>query len=266
VRDLVQGLVIVHLNRPELLRCLLSVLDDTSNRFSTNPINLIGQSNSYLFPSGMLSGGGFHNDSFASDYINHFIKREINSSRILDPSQPVPSFDDVLEPLQRVYSKLFAIWLGRNKQRLLLPITDNEAARIEGARVDPERRLFLSTTMFIISEAILCTYVVVAIWVYARRPGEYLARMPTSIASIIALFAASVAVQDMRGTSHLDKKGRAQHLKQVDSRYGFGSFVGGDGRVHVGIEKVPLVVKPREKSTWLEQKLPLLRKRSGGLG
>jgi hypothetical protein len=243
-----------------------NITDDTSNRFSTNPINLIGQSNSYLFPSGMLSGGGFHNDSFASDYINHFIKREINSSRILDPSQPVPSFDDVLEPLQRVYSKLFAIWLGRNKQRLLLPITDNEAARIEGARVDPERRLFLSTTMFIISEAILCTYVVVAIWVYARRPGEYLARMPTSIASIIALFAASVAVQDMRGTSHLDKKGRAQHLKQVDSRYGFGSFVGGDGRVHVGIEKVPLVVKPREKSTWLEQKLPLLRKRSGGLG
>jgi hypothetical protein len=120
--------------------------------------------------------------------------------------------------------------------------------------------------MFIISEAILCTYVVVAIWVYARRPGQYLARMPTSIASVIALFAASMAVHDMRGTSYLDKKGRAQHLERVDSRYGFGSFVGSDGRVHVGIEKVPLVVKPRAKSTWLEQKMPLLRKRTGGLG
>jgi hypothetical protein len=243
-----------------------SIRDDTSDRFSTDPIELIGQSNRFLFPSGILAGGSFHNDSFATDYVNHFMKREANSSRILDPNQPVPKFDDVLGPLQRAYSKLFAIWLGRNKQDLFLPITSNSVASITGVRLESERRLFLSTAMFIISEAILCTYVVVAIWVYARRPGQYLARMPTSIASVIALFAASMAVQDMRGTSHLDKKGRAQHLGRLDSRYGFGSFVGGDGRVHVGIEKVPLVVKPRAKSTWLEQKIPLLRKRTGGLG
>jgi hypothetical protein len=119
--------------------------------------------------------------------------------------------------------------------------------------------------MFIISEAILCTYVLVAIWVYMRRPGQYLARMPTSIAAVMALFAASAAVQDMKGTSHLNRKGRAQHLERLNSRYGFGSFVGGDGRVHIGIEKVPLVVRPRASTTWLEQKVPLLRKRSGGL-
>jgi hypothetical protein len=243
-----------------------SIRNNSSDRFSTRPIDLIGQSNRFLFPSGIVAGGGFHNDSLASDFINHFIKRETNSSRVLDPSQPVPRLDDVLKPLQRAYSKLFAIWLGRNKQDLFLPIANNEVAPITGIKLEPERRLFLSTAMFIISEAILCTYVVVAIWVYARRPGQYLARMPTSIASVIALFAASMAVHDMRGTSYLDKKGRAQHLERVDSRYGFGSFVGSDGRVHVGIEKVPLVVKPRAKSTWLEQKMPLLRKRTGGLG
>jgi hypothetical protein len=51
----------------------------------------------------------------------------------------------------------------------------------------------------------------------------------------------------------------------LGARYGYGSFIGAaDGRVHIGIEKVPLVVKPRAKSTWLEQKMPLLRRRTGG--
>ncbi|EAT81729.2 hypothetical protein SNOG_11230 [Parastagonospora nodorum SN15] len=201
------------------------------------------------------AGAGWHNDTFANDYLNYFIKQ-----------LPVPKLEDVLEPLNQVYAKLFAIWFGRNKQDLLVPNQNNESATLYGSRLEPERRLFLSSTMFIISEAILCTYVVVAIWVYTRRPGQYLARMPTSIASIIALFAASTAVEDMQGTSHLDRKERAQHLRRLDSRYGFGSFIGGmDGRVHIGIEKVPLVVKPRaKKTTWLEHKLPLLRKRSVG--
>ncbi|KAH5582283.1 hypothetical protein HBI24_115040 [Parastagonospora nodorum] len=240
----------------------VSPTNDTTNRSRTVDNNLVGHSNRFLF----RAGAGWHNDTFANDYLNYFIKRTTNSSRLIDPELPVPKLEDVLEPLNQVYAKLFAIWFGRNKQDLLVPNQNNESATLYGSRLEPERRLFLSSTMFIISEAILCTYVVVAIWVYTRRPGQYLARMPTSIASIIALFAASTAVEDMQGTSHLDRKERAQHLRRLDSRYGFGSFIGGmDGRVHIGIEKVPLVVKPRaKKTTWLEHILPLLRKRSVG--
>jgi hypothetical protein len=65
----------------------------------------------------------------------------------------------------------------------------------------------------------------------------------------------------MRDTSHLDKKGRAKHLKEVDARYGYGSFVGADGRVHIGIEKTPFV-RVRSKSTWFEKHLPLFRKKT----
>jgi hypothetical protein len=235
----------------------------TVDLFSNDPINVFGQSNSYLF---QWSGGSFHNDSLADDYMNYFIRRA-NNTRLIDPSTPVPKFSEVVSPLNKAYSKLFAIWLGRSSKHLFVPIDTERTPSISGYRVDPEKRLFLSTIMFIISETILCIYAVVAIWVYARRPGQYLARMPTSIAALIALFAASAAVQDMQGTSNLDKKGRAKHLEQLDSRYGFGSFIGGDGRVHVGIEKVPLVAKPRaQSSTWLAQKAPFLRKRTGGLG
>jgi hypothetical protein len=235
----------------------------TSGLSSNDAINIIGQSSRYLV---QFRGGNFHNDTFANDFLNYFM-RKIDHTRIIDPNMPVPTFNDIINPLNKTYSKLFAIWLGINKKNLFVPRSTENELPIDGYSVKKEKRLFLSTTMFIISEAILCTYVIVAIWVYARRPGQYLARMPTSIAALIALFAASAAVQDMRGTSHLDKTGRAKHLERLDARYGFGSFIGGgDGRVHIGIEKVPLVVKPRARSTWLAQKMPLLRKRTGGLG
>jgi hypothetical protein len=230
--------------------------------FSNDIINIVGQSNLYIFQA---NGGDFHNDSFADNKFTYFVKHAANGSRLIEPNTPVPTFSEVVAPLNNAYSKLFAIWLGINKKNLFLPASPELAAPINAYRVQPEQRIFLSQTMFIISEAILCTYVLVAIWVYMRRPGQYLARMPTSIAAVMALFAASAAVQDMKGTSHLNRKGRAQHLERLNSRYGFGSFVGGDGRVHIGIEKVPLVVKPRASTTWLEQKVPLLRKRSGGL-
>jgi hypothetical protein len=225
----------------------------SSSLFSTHPINLIGQSTQYVFGSyGNLAS--WHNESIASDNINYFIRRESNSTRLVDPNLPVPTLEEVLVPLKKVYSKLFSIWLGRNKKNLFIPVTNEGAPRLTGLQLEPQNRLFMSTTMFIISEAILCTYVIVAIWVYARRPGQYLARLPTSIAAQIALFAASTAVQDMQNTSHLDRKGRAAHLERIDARYGYGSFVGSDGRIHVGIEKTPFA-RPRARKTGLERKL-----------
>ncbi|KAJ4373703.1 hypothetical protein N0V86_007846 [Didymella sp. IMI 355093] len=233
--------------------------ENASRLFSNDPANLISQSNKYLFPD---VATGWHNDSFADDPVNYFVHRVSNTSRFLDPIQSVPAFEDIEEYLQKAYSYLFAIWLGVNKDKLLVPYANEQSSRLRGWKVQPERRLFLSTPMFAISLAILCIYAVVAVFVYTRRPGQYLPRLPTSIASIIALFAASAAVQDMRGTSHLNRKGRSKHLEALDARYGYGSFVGGgDGRVHIGIEKTPFV-RVRSKTTWLERKVTSWRKGS----
>ena len=225
--------------------------------FSNDPINLIGQSNLYLFQG---HSPGWHNDSFADDFLNYFMVRAANNSDFISNTMAVPSFDMLTGPLNKAYSSLFAIWLGINKNRLLLANAEQQQSLIGGWKIEPERRVFVSTPLFAISEAILGTYIVVAILVYMRRPGQYLARLPTSIASLVALFAASSAVQDMQNTSHLDRKGRAQHLKELDTRYGYGSFIGGgDGRVHIGIERTPFI-RRRTKSTWFDKKLPLFRK------
>jgi hypothetical protein len=235
-----------------------NAMDNSSSLFSNDPLNLIRQSNRFLFRKG---GTSWHNESIATTAIGFFMFRESNSRRLFDPNQPIPTMDDVMMHLNQAYSKLFAIWLGRNKKHLFVPISDQEASQTTGYQLQPQQRLFMSTTMFIIAEAILSTYVFVAIWVYARRPGRYLARLPTSLAAQIGLFAASAAVQDMQDTSHLDRKGRAAHLKRINARYGYGSFVGSDGRVHIGIEKTPFV-RPRARKTWLERTLLLFRKRS----
>jgi hypothetical protein len=72
--------------------------------------------------------------------------------------------------------------------------------------------------------------------------------MPISIAAIIALFASSAAVKDFQGTSSMNNKEREKYLKDLNHRYGYGSYVGGDGSVHVGIEKVPFVSYMKEVS------------------
>lgn len=212
--------------------------------FENDPMNLIGQSNRYIFNT---DNSYWHNDSFAVDFINYFIQLESNSSRLLDPKSNVPTLSDVQEPLNKAYASLFAAWLGANKEHLLVAREAPQKEPLMGLRIVKEERLFLSTALFAIAEGILCIYAIAACLVYLRRPGKYLARLPTSIASVIPLFAGSTAVRGMQGLSQLTGKLRSKSLEQIDYRYGYGSFVGVDGRVHIGIEKAPLV-RPWKKT------------------
>jgi hypothetical protein len=219
--------------------------------FSNASSNVIEQSNRYLFVDNDVSR--WHNDTYANQMINHFIRRR-NGSRLLDPNMIVPTFDEVYQPLQETYSYLFATWLAINYQSLFTkyPGPEDSAPDVDGTTMSPEERVLLSTPMVVIAEGILCCYAIVAIFVYLRRPGAYLARLPTCVASIIALFASSAAVQDMRGTSRYSKKERSQHLEELDQRYAYGSYVGGDGKVHIGIEKSHFV-NVQATTTWLEK-------------
>ncbi|KAF2685296.1 hypothetical protein K458DRAFT_365622 [Lentithecium fluviatile CBS 122367] len=213
--------------------------------FSNGPSDLIAQSNRYLF---QLLIPNWHSDSFASDFINYFTAHAVNSSRLLDPTRRLPTLDEVQAPLSKAYSSLFAIWLGANKEQLFVPRANGSTNPTSGWKVAREERLFLSTPLFAIAEGILVLYTIVAVVVYLRRPGEYLPRLPTSIASVVGLFAAGDSVRDMRGTSHFGSKERTNHLQKLDARYGYGSFVGVDGMVHIGIEKA-LFVRSRSSTT-----------------
>lgn len=214
--------------------------------FTTAPLELIKQSSQYLFDK--FPTPRFHQDTYASHAINYFVRARIGS-KFLDPTQPPPTFEEVQKPLNDVYRFLFATWLGINKENLFDARGENKTL-IQGWAIRPTERIFLSTPMFVIAESILGCYVIVAVLVYIRRPGQYLARLPTTLAAMIAMFAASAAVQDMQGTSAHTRKERSHHLKRLDHRYGYGSYIGTDGKIHVGIEKVPRVAIKTNMSWW----------------
>jgi hypothetical protein len=178
--------------------------------------------------------------------MHYFMNLAEGSLRLTDPNKPLTTFTDVEDSMNKAYPLLFAIWLGINKELLFMPAT-NETAQIIGTIITSEERLFFVTPLFIISEIILALYIIVSMTVYVRRPGRYLPRMPISIAAIIALFAPSAAIKDFQGTS-MNNKEREKYLKDLNHRYGYGSYLGGDGGAHVGIEKVPFVSYMKEVS------------------
>ena len=205
--------------------------------FSNGATNMISQSNLFIFRT---LKPWWHNDTFASEFMHYFVNRADGSTRLTDPNEPLPTFEDVEDSMNKAYARLFAIWLGVNKELLFLPAT-NTTAEIPGSIIKREERLFFVMPLFVIAQVILCTYIIVSIIVFFYRPGRYLPRMPTSIAAVIALFSSSAALKDLQGTSSLTNKEREKYLKDLGCEYGYGSYVGSDGGVHVGIEKAPFV-------------------------
>lgn len=145
-------------------------------------------------------------------------------------------------------------------QRLFYPATLPAQESLLSVTGLEDRPIF-NTPLFVISEIILGTDAIVAFVLLYRRPGRYLARMPTSSAAVIALFAASAAVQDLQGTSSYMAKDRAKYVDDLDHTYGYGSYTSADGKSKVGIEKLPMVKPMTEKNLVYEMMLHQVRKR-----
>lgn len=241
------------LSKPKNLEIEAVRQNDTAGLFSNDPKYLIAQTHKQLFTD---LNAEWHNDTITNQGTNYFIKHLANNTRLIDPTLPMPTFDDIMPSLNKAYSALFALWLATNKDILFIKqLDDSKVEAIAGWKTEPETRVFVVKPMFVIAEVIFIVYMFAIPLVYMRRPGRYLPRLPTSIAAVIALFAASTAVGDMKNTSHMDAKRRAQYLKNLDRRYGYGSYIGpDDGRVHIGIERIPFV-RRRTKTTWLDKRL-----------
>jgi hypothetical protein len=82
-------------------------------------------------------------------------------------------------------------------------------------------------------------YIIVTVWLYLQRPWNKLPRLPTTIASIIAYFAASNALREMA----IQGDSVESESERKNWRWGYGTFVGPDGKSHVGIECEKWLVK-----------------------
>jgi len=184
----------------------------------------------------LFNGGKWHNDSFPSDWHTYVMRMMNPGIGFLDPALPPPDYDLIADIFTRAYQKTFAIWLSLDHERLL-ELAPNNDSIISAIVRRPEIRIVVSFPMIILSSIILGLYIIVALAVYARRPGKFLPRMPLTMASDIALFAASKAVRELEA-AETSKHGRENEAR----RFGYGSFIGVDGRPHIGVERVPFVI------------------------
>ncbi|KAI4262132.1 MAG: hypothetical protein L6R42_002686 [Xanthoria sp. 1 TBL-2021] len=171
----------------------------------------------------------WHNDTFADTWFAYYIKHLSNSTRFVDPTMPVPAYGDVVPYVESICVRLFAIVLSLNQGWL----AEAEAGSATTVTViSSSERVFVSSPMFVITTALLVLNLVVAITYWARRPKRLLPEMPYTIASILAMVQASGLLAEV------ENKGQWRH----NWRFGYGKFVGTDGKPHVGIERRPFVV------------------------
>lgn len=216
-------------------------VSDTTPYFASNSTALIHdetslfqQSTSLIAPPSPYNFA-WHNDSFTSDWMNFLLVTMLNSSSLVDPAFPVPDAVVIAPYVERLYTELFAILLSINTH-VFSDSSDPFTAQV----LYTDTRLFVSPLMFKLSIVILSLQLFVAILYYANRPKRFLPRMPTSIASIIAFVAASRAVEDFNGSD--GRRGEKSDGEEGERRYGYGRFVGTDGRTKVGIERQRFVV------------------------
>jgi hypothetical protein len=212
---------------------------------------LLTTSNTPKYPY-LPSPDAFHNDSYPGDFFNYLIAQTLNSSATLDPHLPPPPFDTTAPVLEALYTQVFAIILGTHIDKVLQP--SNQTILVAGSTLSPEPRIFISSPMFILSIVILGIYILFTTILYVRRPWKILPRMPTTIISQIPFFAASHTLQDFASTSATPGTKQNSDVRGLKQRYGFGRFIGTDGKAHIGIEREPIVQILTKRDLRLMQK------------
>lgn len=212
------------------------------------------QANDLVTP---ISNGYFkwHNDSFTGDWMNSVLGFKIQSDSLVNPSAPVPNAANATALMQDMYARLFALVIGLNTHVLVPQEEDVQTMIVVEAA---EERSLISAVMFQMAVVLLALQAVVAILYYWKRPKLCLPRMPTSIAAVLGMVENSRALEDFgRDGRDGDENGRGRSTRRKDceERYGYGRFIGTDGKTHVGIEKQRYVVPLKSQDTKVKKRI-----------
>ncbi|KAK5950183.1 hypothetical protein OHC33_008898 [Knufia fluminis] len=222
----------------------------------------------------------WHKDLVARDWSNYLYKKTLNNTDLLDAAQPVPSFETASKLMKETFTRLFALQVAFDHDRMLplntsvktVSTWDTSAFPDEApgpytvpAKVYyPERRIFISQPNFIVSVTILSFDFLVLLVFRLRLRKPFLPRMPFTIASQIAFFSGSHVIDDV-----VKAGGDLKELDKRGFRYGYGRYIGKDGWMHVGIEREPFVsklhdeekdLKHGKRHAWWFKLMPWLRK------
>lgn len=215
----------------------------------------------------------WHRDDYSSDFMNYLIAAQHNDTSALDYRLPPPAPNIIIPRYEALFKKLFAIMLGHFAESLFVASGNGSEARIpaspterlvlasKGTNFRSETRIFISPVFLTIAEVILGMYILTTLTLYLRRPWRILTRLPDSPASVIAYFAASRALTQLRSGSQQskgsqtaddrnklksnvtisEKSASCDSLASSEVLYSFGTYRGTDGAMRLGIENAEFV-------------------------
>lgn len=148
-------------------------------------------------------------------------------SHVPDTTYLAAAFEDVIR-------RLFAITVELNVD--LLDYGDALDALLP-AVVYPTR-VVVSPVMFAIAAGILLFIMAVLVPLYwGSRGGRFKGHLPRSLGTMYALLYASNAKEECGSVQGRDPTERAEALRVLGYRYGFGVFVDASGKQHVGVHR-----------------------------
>ena len=193
---------------------------------------IVSRLNKLMTFAGSSSDSIWHNDSFAGEYFNYVLKPLVNDTNT-SPLTPVSQASLMVPLVEQLHTTIFAILLTLTPTAFADHV--NQAHRIPGKAYSDQHRVFMNPAMTILALSVLVLNIIVAVFLYARRPGIFLPRMPSSVASILGFVGSAweLGAERPSGVSRRDE--------QDQVRWGFGKFMGQDGKIKIGIERWPYV-------------------------
>ena len=187
--------------------------------------------------------GGMHNDIFPNTLPHNVMnlpKPEQQQSSLCLPGTPPPSFEDAQEAFQDFYSRMAAIVISQNSERIFRPTTKDggKKPQTSGWISSQQSRVSMDPVMLYIATVLLGFSTIASVVIFTVRPKRFLPRLPNTLAAEIGFFYASEALEDTAGTANMSSAMRERHLAELGWQYGYGKFMGKDGKVHLGVERM----------------------------
>ena len=201
-------------------------------------------------PSTGRDTGAMHNYDFPRSLSQYLIQISSLDTQLCDPAAPPPSFEVAQGGFQFFYSWLAPIVIGQNSGRIFRSTTKDGGRKpqVSGQRISVQNRVSMDPVMFYIAVVLLGFSALASVVIFTARPRRFLPWLPNSLAAEIGLFYASQALEDTAGTAHMSSAMREKRLAALGMEYGYGKFVGTDGKAHLGVERMGLINDFKEAS------------------
>ena len=202
-----------------------------------------------LSPYTVTGTAWVHSDHYPRSLPHYFIESAAQAP-LCDPSTPPPSFEDALRGFQDFYSRFVSIVIGQNSAHVFRSTTKDGGSKPQtsGQIISVQNRVSMDPVMFYIAIVLLGFSTLASAVIFNARPRRFLPRLPITLAAEIGFFYASEALEDTAGTAHMSSAMREKHLANLGLEYGYGKYMGKDGKLHLGVERMGPIDDLKEAS------------------